>query len=391
MSSSPGSVDAPPGKAPAGLSRRGFLLGAGASALALLGSGLLASSRSGAPPPLPVVGVNGHFYFLEEQARVEEALHRYRQSGGRYLRECIPWGSVERRRGVDDWRAADRLVELAGRQGVELVVVVVGAPRWARGRQASDPPRDLAAFEAFMHRAAARFRGRIQAWQIWNEVDCAAFWGPDLPFRERVERYSALLQAGERGVRAGSPEARVLMAGLGLQDRLPVFEAPRPGRSAAAGHRREVGSRPVPEGETSLDFVRTLLARPGLDRSLVAAAHMLRPAHEAVLRPVMQELRRLRPGTPLWITESGVPSGARRGCTEERQAAFVEETCRQAGPLGAQALFLFELVDRPAEPDNPEAHFGLLRRDLSAKASFAAFQKVMEQRRGAEGLDLLGS
>lgn len=329
---------------------------------------------------VPLVGVNSHFYFLDDDQAAHRALEMYRRAGGRFLRECITWGSVEPKPGAYDWSKADRLVQLAEQHDLSLVVVITHAPRWAWKRGL--PLLDLAAFERFMQAAAQRYRGRVEAWQIWNEVDNPAFWAGRMPFAARVEAYAQVLQAGSRGARKGDPGALVLLSGLAMADRIPVFEAPDKKRPAGS-LRRVVGTRPLPPGEDSLSFAKALLARPGVRGSFDAAsAHMLRADHERQLAPLERMLAQVAPGTPLWITETGVPSGAQAGATPEEQAHFLEHTYRWAAATGIQALFVFELVDHPAEPDNPEAYFGLLSRQIQPKPAFRAFSRLLEIREG---------
>ena len=53
----------------------------------------------------------------------------------------------------------------------------IGAPQWANG--STDPyvpPRDPADFGRFLGSLAARERGKVAAWEIWNEPDEQEFW-----------------------------------------------------------------------------------------------------------------------------------------------------------------------------------------------------------------------
>ena len=55
---------------------------------------------------------------------------------------------------------------------------------------------------------AARYRGKIGSWEIWNEPDNPDFW------RGSVADYAALLTAGARAVRAADPAAKVVFGGI---------------------------------------------------------------------------------------------------------------------------------------------------------------------------------
>ncbi len=55
---------------------------------------------------------------------------------------------------------------------------------------------------------AARYRGRIASWEIWNEPDNRDYW------LGSPAEYAALLAAGARAVHAADPTAQVVMGGI---------------------------------------------------------------------------------------------------------------------------------------------------------------------------------
>jgi hypothetical protein len=57
---------------------------------------------------------------------------------------------------------------------------------------------------------ADRYRGRVQAWEIWNEQNLASNSGGNVD----IPRYVKLLKAGYQGVKAGDPNAIVLFGAL---------------------------------------------------------------------------------------------------------------------------------------------------------------------------------
>jgi hypothetical protein len=63
----------------------------------------------------------------------------------------------------------------------------------------------------FVQLTVERYRGRVQAYQIWNEPNLTSEWGrqrPDPP------AYTRLLRGAAERIRAADPQARVLMAAL---------------------------------------------------------------------------------------------------------------------------------------------------------------------------------
>lgn len=96
------------------------------------------------------------------------------------------WSQVEAVKGIYNWAALDAALRTAKRNGVKDVLVVLGGtPRWNASRVrpgdypvpgAASPPRNLAAWDAFVHAMVKRYAGRISAYQVWNEASLAMFW-----------------------------------------------------------------------------------------------------------------------------------------------------------------------------------------------------------------------
>ena len=132
-----------------------------------------------------------------------------RQAGFQWVRFQVRWESLEPRPGEWDFRPIDRVLPVYEAAGLSILASVVAAPEWARaadGGIVADP----ATFREAMRRLASRYRGRIHAWEIWNEQNLAhELHGP-----VRVEPYCAVLRAGYEGVKAGDPEALVVFGGL---------------------------------------------------------------------------------------------------------------------------------------------------------------------------------
>jgi hypothetical protein len=159
-----------------------------------------------------------------ETSRTPEAVAKdmefLRQAGIRVLRVSIPWDAVEPEKDRYDWTFWDQLVHLANQAGVRLLPYVAYTPKWnARPEIAAhwtSPPRDLGEFSQLMELLAARYRGRIHSWEIWNEPDNRDYWGGS------VEEYGRLLAAGARAVHKADPDARVVSGGLA--SRMPFLQ-----------------------------------------------------------------------------------------------------------------------------------------------------------------------
>ncbi|HEX9374518.1 MAG TPA: hypothetical protein VF897_26115, partial [Roseiflexaceae bacterium] len=166
-------------------------------------------ARGPFPPLLPGLrhGANA-FLFGTDQGRV---LALARKAGFGWLRQQIHWRDVETRPGQYDWGALDTAVAAAHRAGAQLLLSVVRSPAWATRSGQGGLPDDPAALGAFMRALAARYAGRIGAYEIWNEPNLAAENGGRAA---TPAQYLTALQAGYAGVKQADPCALVLAAPL---------------------------------------------------------------------------------------------------------------------------------------------------------------------------------
>lgn len=112
----------------------------------------------------------------------------------------------------DDFRFGelDALVETAAARDIAVLLSVSKAPEWSRPTTEMDgPPLDNTLYQAFMEYLASRYRGRVAAYELWNEPNLQREWnGMPLNAADLV----ALIGAGAAGVRAADPAAILISA-----------------------------------------------------------------------------------------------------------------------------------------------------------------------------------
>lgn len=96
------------------------------------------------------------------------------------------WSQVESTKGVYNWTSLDRAVKNAEAHKVKNVLLVLGStPTWnAKKVTATDypvpgaasAPKSLTAWDSFVRAVATRYKGRIAAYQVWNEASLGMFW-----------------------------------------------------------------------------------------------------------------------------------------------------------------------------------------------------------------------
>jgi hypothetical protein len=144
-------------------------------------------------------GINGH---IAEADLMDEAF----ELGVSWMRIDFIWLLVETEQDVFDWTIYDRLIADAEARGFQVYAGLGATPLWATdGTEARGRPRSEQDWWDFCYRAAARYRGRVAAWGLWNEPNLSRFWeGSQLEYIEEI------LLPGAAAVRAADPSALVV-------------------------------------------------------------------------------------------------------------------------------------------------------------------------------------
>ncbi len=136
-----------------------------------------------------------------------------------HIKQVFAWEDIETERGVQDFTRADEILQEVERRDLRIVVRLSDAPVWSHpeipGEKDVDyvdaPPADFADFANYCGSVAERYRGRIAAYQVWNEPNLAREWGNRTP---DAAEYVRLLAACSAAIRAADPDAVIISAGL---------------------------------------------------------------------------------------------------------------------------------------------------------------------------------
>ncbi len=145
----------------------------------------------------------------------QQTLNMVKNAQFSWIRLQVQWSHIEPAQGQYDLLPLDRIINAANGAGVKIIASVVKAPGWADST--GGIPADPTAYAATMKMLAARYQGKVQAWEIWNEENLASETGGTVD----VGRYVNLLKAAYPAVKAGAPNTIVLFGGLtptGVQD-----------------------------------------------------------------------------------------------------------------------------------------------------------------------------
>jgi polysaccharide biosynthesis protein PslG len=138
-----------------------------------------------------------------------------RNIGATWVRVVIPWNKLEWVRGQYDWTAADRAIDAAAANGLNILVLIEGpAPPWAQAPGTDitangNPPADPATFGTITRVIAERYKDRVDTWEIWNEPNVPEYFVP-----VDTKRYATLLRQAYMNIHAVQPDANVLSGGV---------------------------------------------------------------------------------------------------------------------------------------------------------------------------------
>lgn len=187
--------------------------------------GLLPSLPTAAPPPtdsapLSALAPNtaqniGFNIGIELEMNAPDAAFAVASAqdlGIDWVKINVRWKDYEAEPGVIDLAGLDAQIAPALDAGLNVMLTLSAAPLWARTSEELDgPPADNAAFAQFAGFIAVRYRGRIRAFEIWDQPNLRSHWsGAPLS----AASYVGLLRAAYNAIKNVDPSALVISAGL---------------------------------------------------------------------------------------------------------------------------------------------------------------------------------
>jgi len=141
-------------------------------------------------------------------------LNLIKDAGFGWVKQSFAWREIEGAgRGQYDWSISDRVVQMAhDRFGLDILARVDSQPAWARqGCSMHGPPANYQDYADFLRAMATRYRGRIRAYEVWNEPNLAREWCDQPP---NPAEYVRLLKLSYQAIKQGDPNTTVISAGL---------------------------------------------------------------------------------------------------------------------------------------------------------------------------------
>ncbi len=163
----------------------------------------------------PEYGMQVFLWWQEEEA-LQRDLQLVHDAGFGWIKQHVGWRDVEgAAKGAFNWYFTDRIIADAERLGLNVLFRLDREPVWTvppEGTHSDNgPPENPQDFGDFCHALASRYRGRVRAYQVWNEPNLAREWGGWVP---DPVGYVELLRACYIGIKTADPDALVISAGL---------------------------------------------------------------------------------------------------------------------------------------------------------------------------------
>lgn len=363
----------------------------------------------------------------EATAHRDGQLARIEALGVKWIRTDFCWHLTERTKDMFDFAPLDAMVDAAERRGMRFIGVLdYGNPVYGGGSSQGTqlsldyppevfvPPAEPAPFARFASQVAARFRGRIDRYEIWNEENIGyRFWRP----KADALAYGQLAIAAATAGRQACPECRFSLGGLSMPQPIPRIDLYPVGPT----YLREL-YRLLPELNASLDAVAFHPYQYPKDMPEFETA-LFPDRRQGSLTTQTRQIRSLVDANgpkELWITENGWPTNPNvpetdadvarvfgipesvvttarelfgddfnkvietvRGVSERDQARYFVRSVLLSLVNDVRLVMLYTLDDFPREPElNQESAFGMYRVDGSDKDAAVAM-RVMLTRYGS--------
>jgi polysaccharide biosynthesis protein PslG len=345
---------------------RRLVLGLTATVLAagLVPAGAGAAAAQSAD--IPTFGVQFHALWWDytDEQRIA-LLDKLDAAGIRSVRIDVSWPSLQPRRDtVAGWyvELLDFVVDAARARGIDVLATLYRTPGWANGGSSSNvPPLEREDYAWIANWLADHFRGRVGAWEVYNEPDSDTF------FAGTPQQYAAILMAAYPAFKSGDPAADVVLGGPANQDPIwleAVYQAgARDSFDVMAVHAYMSPSDLPPETDNGTIWT-------------LAATSM-----------TLQLMQRYGDGgKEIWLTEYGWSAHANtgneqnwhRGVTRKQQADYLVRSLVYLGANRPYVTKVFWYNERDRETGHPhEDGFGLLDRDLSEKPAYVAVKAFL--------------
>ncbi len=233
--------------------------------------------------------------------------------GSHWIRQTFRWDNVNPEQNEWDFERFDSLMDLADRNGIKVIAVLAYDVEWIYpgGRALRNISPELSGYYLeYVRRVVERYRGRVDAWEIWNEPNIKFWKGADSDFFALASQTGQLINEIDK-------ETPLLVGA--------TFRTPE-------------------------KFIRGLYEYGAFEYADALSIHPYAATPAGVSRQIIKAqniLEELSLNRELWITEIGYPT---RGIvpsrvSETRFAEYVIKTLTISTSLGVRVTTWFKHFD----------------------------------------------
>ncbi len=314
------------------------------------------------------------------------------EAGASWTNVHLHWSDVESQAGQYNWARWDGILTAATAHGYQVIVTIGGNPSWAADTACGPIRQDnLQAFADFLTAAAARYGSapyNVRHWALYNEPDNAnpvdfpwlgGCWGANHPNAAQGAggaAYANMLSYAYPAIKAGNPDAQVLLGGLAYEYWYQTDGGP-----------------------FDYYFLNDLLNAGGAAYFDIANFHYY-PAWAwrwadpggdryksniyGKAQDILSEIKGISgEDKPIACTEVGYPTAGPTGhalaYNEELSSRYVLQVYARAMYTGIQTVIWLEGVDETYL----EYSYGLLRSDLTNKQPYDSYRTMVREVAGA--------
>jgi hypothetical protein len=326
-------------------------LGEGGEVVGWTTAAVLAPLAEPTPEDSPICADSATAWFARNKPKMQADFSSLAALAGvNWVRDRMTWGELEPER--DNFNSKrttyDMAADIQKEYGLKVLQVFHGTPGWAQDKNLDGErapgrfPRDLRDAYRFCRQMAVRYKGRIDAWEPWNEANIDMFGG------HTVDEMCSYQKAAYLGFKAGDPDVTV---GWNVYTTLPTKE--------------------------HTDGLLANEVYPYFDTYNI---HTYEWAHDYA--DLWGEARRAAGAKQLWITEADrglkyIPDEPGHELSREdelHKARYIPQSYASSLWAGSSRHFHFILGNYSEEFNGVQ--FGLLRKDMTPRPGYVALAAV---------------
>ncbi len=322
-----------------------------------------------------------------------------------WIRQQVPWKDTEKADHTCGCEELDQIVDAVSNKHKKLLLSIVKAPDFATGHKGDNGmPQDPQSFARFVSLLLNRYKGKVQAIEVWNEQNLAVENAGHVTPAD-ASRYVELLKAGYTAIKAIDPSVIVVAGGLsstGVNDPAIAVADGDYLKAMYAYHNGEIKNYFDVQGFHPSDTLHSpdeKFGEPSTTKPLGAGwdnstTHYFR--HIEDVRAVMEQAG--IGDHKIWITEMGWATknttlGYEYGndISQEQQAEFLEGALQRIKDnydyVGAAFIWNLNFAIPWTQQGNSlheQASFGLLNGDWSPRPAFTRVQGFISKAKSGQ-------